>query len=180
MKFLTSAKFLTCCCFSVILLLRIKKLCLVLRFLMCVGQIETFRLDVRYPQEAMAREEVHHWKFSDFVLDLNYFSFTHPNPTYLPNYEFISPNNQFYQRIWYVEYYSMHQRRPDSEFSLSDPILFLKNDIRFRSETCFCWNHTIGIRKLSESVLRCTTYIFVLCLFCLMRQNNCGSYFAFS
>ena len=28
--------------------------------------------------------------------------------------------------------------------------------------------------------LWCTTYIFVLCLFCLMRQNNFWSYFAFS
>jgi len=66
----------------------------------------------------------------------------------------------------------------DSGFSLSDPILFVKNDIRIRSESCFGWNHTIRIRKLSESVLQCTTYIFVLCLFCLMRQNNCWSYFA--
>jgi len=30
------AKFLTCCCFSVILLLRIKKKRLLIRFLMCV------------------------------------------------------------------------------------------------------------------------------------------------
>jgi len=66
------------------------------------------------------------------------------------------------------------QRWSDSDFSLSDPILFLKNDIRIRSESCSGWNHTIRIRKLSESVLWCTTYIFVLCLFCLMRQNNFG------
>jgi len=44
----------------------------------------------------------------DLVLKLNYFSFSHPNPTYLPKYKFVSPNNQFYQRIWYVEYYSVH------------------------------------------------------------------------
>ena len=54
----------------------------------------------------------HHWKFSDLVLDLNYISFSYhnpyPNPTYLPKHESISPNNQFYQRIWYAEYYSVH------------------------------------------------------------------------
>jgi len=53
-----------------------------------------------------------HWKFSDFVLDLNYFSFSQPNPnpntTYLPKHEFLSSNNQVYQRIWYGEYYSVH------------------------------------------------------------------------
>jgi len=55
------------------------------------------------------------------------------------------------------------------DFLLSDPdpILFLKNDIRIRSESCLGWNHTIRIRKLSESILWCTTCIFVLCLFCL-------------
>ena len=45
-------------------------------------------------------------------------------------------------------------------FLLSDRILFLKNYIR--SESCFGWNHTIRIRKLSESVLWCTPYI--LCI----------------
>jgi len=73
-----------------------------------------------------------------------------------------------------------HQRWSDSDFLLSDPILILKNDISIRSESCFGWNHTIRIWKLTESVLRCTTYIFVLCLFCLMRLNNFWSYFAFS
>jgi len=67
---------------------------------------------------------------------------------------------------------STWQRWSDSGFLLSDPILFWKNDIRSRSESCFGWNHTIRIRKLSESVLWCTTYIFVLCLFRLMRQNS--------
>jgi len=54
----------------------------------------------------------HHWKLSDLVVDLNYFSFPHHNPnpnlTHLPKHEFLRPNNQFYQRIWYVEYYSVH------------------------------------------------------------------------
>jgi len=49
------------------------------------------------------------------------------------------------------------QRLSDSGFLLSDPILFLKNHIRIRSESWFGWNHTIRIRKLSESVLRCIT-----------------------
>jgi len=51
------------------------------------------------------------------------------------------------------------QRWSDCVFLLSDPILFLKNDIRMRSESCFGWNHTTRFRKLSESVLWCTTYI---------------------
>ena len=73
----------------------------------------------------------------------------------------------------------------DSVFLLSDPILFLKNDIRIRSDSCFGWNHAIRIRKLSESVLWFITCIFVLfilpykCLFCAMWQNNCWTYFAF-
>jgi len=58
-----------------------------------------------------------------------------------------------------------YQRWSDSGFFLSDPILFLKNDIRIRSESCFGWNHTIRILKLSEIVLWRTTYVFVLCLF---------------
>ena len=61
------------------------------------------------------------------------------------------------------------QRWSDSGYSLSDPILFLKNDIRIQSESGYGWNHIIRIWKLSENVLRCTAYIFVLCLFCLMR-----------
>jgi len=56
--------------------------------------------------------KVHHWKLSGLVLDLNYFSFSHHNPcrnpTNLPKHEFLNPNDQFYQRIWYVEYYSVH------------------------------------------------------------------------
>jgi len=48
----------------------------------------------------------------DLVVDLNYLSFSHPkpnpNPTHSLEHEFLSPNNQFYQRIWFVEYYSVH------------------------------------------------------------------------
>ena len=35
-----------------------------------------------------------HWKFSDLVVDLNYFSFSRPNPypTGLPKHEFPTPN----------------------------------------------------------------------------------------
>ena len=53
-----------------------------------------------------------HGKFSDLVIDLKYFTFSYrnrnPNPKHLPKHEFLSPNNQFYQRIWYVEYYSVY------------------------------------------------------------------------
>jgi len=38
----------------------------------------------------------------------------------------------------------------------------LKNDIPFRSKSCFGWNQTTCIQKLSKSVLWCTTWIFVL------------------
>jgi len=42
----------------------------------------------------------------DLALDLNYSSFSHPNPnlnpTHLPKHETLSPNHQFSQRIWYV------------------------------------------------------------------------------
>ena len=49
-----------------------------------------------------------HWKFSDLVIDLNYFSFSHPNPTHLPKHKSLSPNNQFYHRVSSVKYYSVH------------------------------------------------------------------------
>jgi len=52
-----------------------------------------------------------------------------------------------------------------------NPIPFLKNDIHIRSEPCFGWNHTIRFWKLSESVSWCSTYISVLCLFCLQLQK---------
>jgi len=42
------------------------------------------------------------------MIDHNHFSFSHPNPTHLSKHEFSRPNNQFYQRIWHVEYYSVH------------------------------------------------------------------------
>jgi len=58
---------------------------------------------------------------------------------------------------------------------LSDPILFMKNHIRMRSESWFGWNHTNRFQKLCGSALLCTTNIFVLCLFYLMSQNNCWS-----
>ena len=86
--------------------------------------------------------------------------------------------------IWARSHHGLHyncayiQRWSDSVFLVSDPILFLKNDIRNRSESCFGWNHTIHIRKLSESVSWSTTYFFVFCLFCLMRQNKFWSYFS--
>jgi len=44
----------------------------------------------------------------DLIVELNYFSFSHPNPTHLPKHEFLRPNNQFYQRIGHEEYQSVH------------------------------------------------------------------------
>ena len=82
--------------------------------------------------------------------------------------------------LWQLLSRRSRQRWSDSGFLLSDPILFVKNDILIRSESCFDWNHTICTRKLSDSVLWRTTYIFVLCLFCLMRINDCWGYFAFN
>ena len=53
-----------------------------------------------------------HWKILDLILDLNYFSFSNPNPnpkpTHLPKHQTLSPNHQFSQGIWFVEYYSVH------------------------------------------------------------------------
>ena len=51
------------------------------------------------------------WKILHLVLDINCFSFPNPNPTHLPKHQTISPNHQFAQRIWYVEYYSVHEVR---------------------------------------------------------------------
>jgi len=48
-----------------------------------------------------------HWKILDLILDLNCFSFSNPNPKHLPKHQ-LSPNHQFSQRTWYVEYNSMH------------------------------------------------------------------------
>jgi len=74
-----------------------------------------------------------HWKFSDFVVDLNYCSFSHPNPnhnpTHLPKHELLNRYNQFYQRIWYVEYYTVHahmmwsQKFHKSEISLGTSLV---------------------------------------------------------
>ena len=53
-----------------------------------------------------------HWKILDFILDFNSFYFPNcninPNPTHLPKHQPLSPNHQFYQRIWYIECCSVH------------------------------------------------------------------------
>ena len=67
-----------------------------------------------------------HWKFSDLVVHLNNVSFSNHNPTHLPKHESLSPNHKFSQRIWYVEYYSVHaymawsQKYRKSEISLDN------------------------------------------------------------
>jgi len=54
-----------------------------------------------------------HWKFWNLGVDLSHFSFSNPNPNFnptrLPKTEFLSPNNQFYQLIFYVEYQSVYE-----------------------------------------------------------------------
>jgi len=53
-----------------------------------------------------------HWKILDWVLHLNHFPFSNlninPNPTHIPKQQTLSPNHQFCQFVWYVEYYSVH------------------------------------------------------------------------
>ena len=48
----------------------------------------------------------------DFFLDLSYFYFsnpnTNPNLTHSPKHWTLSPNHQFFQRIWYGEHHSVH------------------------------------------------------------------------
>ena len=46
--------------------------------------------------------------FWTYIFSLKFFSFSHPNPTHLPKHESLSPNHQFSQRFWYVEFYSVH------------------------------------------------------------------------
>jgi len=46
----------------------------------------------------------YHWK----ILNLFSNSNPNPNPTHLPKHQTLSTNHQFSQRIWYVEYFSVH------------------------------------------------------------------------
>jgi len=62
-----------------------------------------------------------HWKILGLVLDLNYFPSSSTNPTHLPKQQTLSPNHQFSQRIWHVEYYSVHAHMAQSQkFRKSD------------------------------------------------------------
>jgi len=58
-----------------------------------------------------------HWKILDLVLDLISFSNPNPNPnpTHLNKHQTLSPNRQFYQRISYVEDYSVHTHMAQSQ-----------------------------------------------------------------
>jgi len=57
---------------------------------MCVVQIKTFLLDVRYPQQGTVGNGYNHWKILDLVLDVSYIYFSNlninSNPTNLPKY----------------------------------------------------------------------------------------------
>ena len=63
---------------------------------------------------------------------------------------------------------SLCQIWSDSGFFLSDPILFLKNDIRIRSESCFGLNHTIRKCIVMHKIhfLCCVYCALLLELFC--------------
>jgi len=47
-----------------------------------------------------------HWNFSDWVVDINYFSLSNPNPSHLPKHESLSRNHDFLSVFDIVEYYS--------------------------------------------------------------------------
>jgi len=70
------------------------------------------------------RKNNNHRKILDLAVDLDYLSFSHPNPTHLPKHQTLCPNHQFSQRIWYVEYHFVHvhmewgQKFRKSEISL--------------------------------------------------------------
>jgi len=72
------------------------------------------------------RNDFSHWRYLDLVLDLNNFLFLTltKKTTHLLKHESLSPNHQFCQGIWYVEYYSVHdhmawsQKFRKSEMSL--------------------------------------------------------------
>ena len=75
---------------------------------------------------------------NDLVVDLKYFSFSHRNRnnnlTHLPKHEFLSPNTQFCQRIWYVEYYSVYAGVVWSQiFRKSEISLDTRSDFTSRS-----------------------------------------------
>jgi len=81
------AKFLTYCCLSVILLLRITK-SLAFALLMCGVEFKCFWLGVRYPQQGIVRKYVYYRKILNLILDPNYFYFSNinqkPKLTHLP------------------------------------------------------------------------------------------------
>ena len=88
------------------------------------------------------RNNYYHWQMLDLVLDLNYLSISNPNPTHLSKHQTLTPNDQFSQRIWNVEYYSVHaymvwshkfrkseislDTGPSSNKSTPTPLLFSK------------------------------------------------------
>jgi len=97
----------------------------------------------------------------NFVLEIKQISWSCRHPTFF-KYKFLNTilirKNRKYPASYPILILSMlttssNHRWSDSKFLLSDPILFLKNGIRIQSESCFGWNHTIRIWKLSESVL---------------------------
>ena len=58
----------------------------------------------------------------------------------------------------------LQQRWSDSGFLLYDPILFWKNDIRLRSESCFSWNDTT-VSKNYPKVYCDAQHTFLYCVY---------------
>jgi len=89
----------------------------------------------------------------DKVLDLKYFSFSNPspnpNPTRLPKHQTITRNDQFSQRIWCVEYYSVHAHMVCSQKFRLTP------DVDGYTKTL---NHRKILRKSSEKRNETRTY----------------------
>jgi len=87
-KFLTTAKNLTYYCLSVTLFLRVKELSLAIIFLVYVVYIKTFGKMSDTHKKLHCGDKHNHRKMFDLVLDLNYFSFSNPNPnlSHLPKH----------------------------------------------------------------------------------------------
>ena len=80
----------------------------------------------------------------DLVLDLNYFYFSkpNPNPKHLPKHQTLSPNHKFSQRIWNVEYYSVHAHMAWSQKFCLTPVsrvvMVAFRDVLSRAQSIKC------------------------------------------
>jgi len=101
-----------------------------------------------------------HWKILDLISDLNYFYYSNLNPTHLPQHQTLSPNNQFSQRIWYVEYYSVHAHTAWSQKFRKSEISF---DTGLKKRICprptgrywagFCGEWAVRAKKILDCAI---------------------------